>query len=253
MIEHRSSSPTSLKRAKNIVYGAKRIVIFSGAGISTESGIPDFRSKGGLWTRFDPDLYADFNVFLDRPELYWDLERAIQAMLAGAEPNAAHLACVELERQGRLLAVITQNIDMLHQRAGLITTPVYELHGSSMTASCVECGQKHDRDWILDLVARQEIPRCNYCGGLVKFDVVLFHERLPEQVLDNAIAATEISDCLIVIGSSLEVAPANVIPLYARRAGVPVVVINMDPTPFDPTFDVVLRGRAGELLPLLIG
>jgi NAD-dependent deacetylase len=239
---------TSLEAAASIIRESQSVVAFSGAGISTESGIPDFRSKGGLWERYDPDIYANYQVFLRQPELYWQMEAEMSADLKKAEPNAAHYALVELEQKGKLKAIITQNVDRLHRRSGS-TVPIFELHGSAETASCVECGQQYPGDQILEKVwGGDPAPKCAACGGLVKPNVVLFGESLSEKIVQGAFDSVYSCDCLLVIGSSLVVTPANQIPLAAKNHGAAIIFINREPTILDEIADVILRGSAGKIL-----
>ncbi|MHA1734464.1 MAG: SIR2 family NAD-dependent protein deacylase [Promethearchaeota archaeon] len=238
-------------RAVEILRGSEYVVAFTGAGASTESGISDFRSPGGIWSRYDPNLYANYHVFLERPHLYWELALELTPAVFAAKPNPGHLALVDLEKQGKLRAIITQNIDTLHQRAGS-EVPVLELHGTYGHCTCLECGKEFSR---LDVVERvrngERVPRCT-CGGLIKSGAVLFGEPMPLRVVDEAYEHARRSDCFVVIGSSLVVSPANQMPIVAKSSGARLIIVNRDPTHLDHLADVVLRGKSGDILPKLV-
>ncbi len=242
----------SIEAAAAILRASKYVVAFTGAGISTESGIPDFRSKGGLWERYDPDVYANFYVFLRHPEHYWKMEADLSAQLRAVQPNPAHYALVELERKDKLKAIITQNVDRLHKRAGS-TVPIFELHGSAEKARCLTCGTDYPGDEILQRVWDGDpAPKCDACGGLVKPCVVLFGESLPSETVNGAFAQVNKCDCLLMIGTSLVVSPANQVPSMAKDRGAAVIFVNLEPTFMDDVADEVLRGKAGEILPKLV-
>jgi NAD-dependent deacetylase len=233
-----------------LLRAAKRILVFTGAGVSTESGIPDFRSPGGIWDRY-PMVYYD--EFLRDPEAqrnYWRRSRATYPVIAAAEPNSAHLAIARLDALGKLLRVVTQNIDGLHQRAGTPAEKVIELHGSNHEVTCVECAARTPRQAIqAELVAGVEVPHCARCGGLLKNCTVSFGQALPEAALRAAEAAARSCDLCLVIGSSLVVYPAAYVPIYATDAGAPLVIVNATPTPLDSLARLILRGQAGAILP----
>ncbi len=241
-------------RTADMIRKARRVVVFTGAGVSTESGIPDFRSPGGLWSRFDPE---DFTIerFLASPETRRKQWRFLIAggFIAGAEPNAAHAAIAELEALGRLECVITQNIDDLHQKAGNDPARVYELHGSMRWIRCLACGQRTALEEILGRHrAADDPPACERCGGIMKPDVIFFGEALPEKTLQAAIGHADRCDLLIVVGSSLVVYPAAGIPFAAEQAGAKLVIVNLSPTPADPIADVVISASAAEVLPRIV-
>jgi NAD-dependent deacetylase len=233
---------------------ARSVVVFTGAGVSTESGIPDFRSPGGLWTKFDP---GDFTIekFLASAETR---RRQWQFLLSGAlireaRPNAAHQAIAELERLGRLDCVITQNIDNLHQKAGNDPARVFELHGNLLFARCLSCGRRYPLSEIIGRsVPIKKEPLCGNCAGILKPDVIFFGEALPGEVLDEAILRAQGCDLLLVVGSSLVVYPAAQIPFLAKQAGAFVAVVNLSPTPADRMADVVIRAPAGEVMAALL-
>ena len=242
-----------LERAAGLLGAARRIVVFSGAGISTESGIPDFRSPGGLWARYDPRQLG-YRRYLTDPaarRLAWRLRRELFHL--DARPNAAHLACACLAGAGRLAGVVTQNIDGLHLDAGLPPELVVEVHGTGRQVVCLGCG---DRSPMAAAVARVEAgeddPACHGCGGILKAATVSFGQAIPPPVWARAEALAGGCDALLAVGSSLVVEPAARLPVLAKRAGAAVVVLNREPTPLDGLADAVLHGEAGTLLPALV-
>jgi NAD-dependent deacetylase len=234
---------------------SRRTVIFTGAGLSTESGIPDFRSPGGVWERYDPGDF-DFQNFLTREssrEKYWQMASEIYRNMKAARPNTAHLAIAELERMGRLDCVITQNIDGLHVRAGHSKGFVIELHGTAMSVSCLSCGVKADCDDVERRLKRGEkVPRCGRCGGLLKPDTVSFGQAMPERETDEAYRRSARCDLFVVIGSSLVVQPAAAMPVVGKQNGARLVIVNRDVTPCDDMADLVIRGQAGEVMPAVV-
>ena len=229
---------------------ANRIVIFTGAGVSTESGIPDFRSPGGLWTRFDPD---DFTIdkYIKSKETRSKMWKLLLegGLMADAAPNAAHYAIAELEKMGKLNSVITQNVDNLHQKAGNSPSLVYELHGNMQWLICLDCGKRCSVEVMLQKsIEEDNVPGCRNCGGILKPDVVFFGEALPQNVLKQATYTSQECDLFIVIGSSLVVYPAAYMPQYAKRARAGVVIINIGPTEQDELADVIIDHYAGETM-----
>jgi NAD-dependent deacetylase len=222
-------------------------VVLTGAGVSTESGVPDFRSPSGLWAQFDPLDYGSIESFRADPERVWRFYAPRFAMLTGAEPNAAHLALAELERRGLVKAVVTQNIDLLHSRAG--SRDVVEAHGSIRTSSCPGCGASYPLARVLPLIeAGAGAPRCPRCDAVLKPDVVFFGELLPEAAIDRAYALARTAALLLVVGSSLEVHPVAGLPLETVRAGGALAILNRGQTPLDRHATLTLDGSAGELL-----
>ncbi len=241
-------------RAAEMIREARRIVVFTGAGVSTESGIPDFRSPGGLWSRFDPD---DFTIerFLASPETRRKQWRFLVSggLFKDARPNAAHAAIAELDTLGRLECVITQNIDNLHQMAGNDPRRVFELHGNMRWIRCVECGDRSALEEILSKYGTADAPpACERCGGIMKPDVIFFGEALPEEALREATWHANHCDLLIVVGSSLVVYPAASLPFAAEQAGAKLIIINLTPTPADGIADVIINASAGEALTRII-
>ena len=218
-------------------------VVLTGAGISTESGIPDFRSAEGIWAEYDPYEVASIAGFGLDPARVWEFYAHRLAVLAEAEPNAAHRALAELERRGLVRAVITQNVDGLHRRAGSVD--VIEVHGSIETASCPACGRTERRDEVERLLP---LPRCADCGAVLKPDVVMFGELLPDHEIDRATALAREAALLLVVGSSLEVWPVAGLPEETLANGGRLAIVNRDPTPYDPRADLVVRESAGATL-----
>jgi NAD-dependent protein deacetylase/lipoamidase len=234
---------------------AKRIVVLTGAGISTDSGIPDFRGPRGVWTR-DPqaEKLSDIRYYVADPEIRrksWQSRLDHPAWTA--RPNAGHAAIAELERRGKLHALITQNIDGLHQKAGNSAARVIEVHGTVHAAVCLSCGWKGPMPATLERVRRGEPdPACASCGGILKSDTISFGQALVPEVVNRAMDAAAESDLFISIGTSLQVYPvAGAVPT-AKRAGARVVIVNAQPTPFDGIADAVLRGEIGEVLPRIL-
>ncbi len=241
---------TRIDRVTELIAGARRVVAFTGAGISTESGIPDFRGPGGVWERFDPEEFT-YQRFLNDAgsrKKQWQLLGG-GLLHGGAEPNPAHYALAELDRLGKLDCVITQNVDNLHQRAGVSGSKVFELHGNMQWVVCLSCGQRYPFDLILArLVGGEEDPACELCRGMLKPDVVMFGEQLPEGVVSDAALRSRKCDLFIVIGSSLVVYPAAYMPLYAAEAGARLVIINLSETSMDHQAAVLIHAKAGEIM-----
>jgi NAD-dependent deacetylase len=238
-------------RLAELILRARRPVFFTGAGISTESGIPDFRSPGGLWDRVDADglTWRNFIDSVEGRRRYWALGRALYPVIRAAQPGAAHRAITALHRLGRLDCCITQNIDGLHQRAGLPPEVVIELHGNATRTRCLGCEAGFHRDEVHAwLEAGVEVPACPACGGIVKPATVLFGEAMPAGETREAERRARASDLFVVVGSSLVVYPAAYLPVHARHAGATVVIVNLAPTPLDGQADLVIRGRAGEVM-----
>jgi len=224
-------------------------VAFTGAGISVESGIPHFRGEGGLWTKVDPYKVAHIDTFRKNPAEYWTY--SLNHRRTDAEPNPAHRALAELEARGHLRAVVTQNTDGLHQKAG--SGRVIELHGSSHAVICLDCRARFPRADIDALNRECCPPNCPACGGrFLKPTVVLFGEALPEAELRSAQFLAMAADVVLVVGSSLQVYPAAGIPRLARAHGADLIIVNAEPTPFDEVAAVVIHGKAGEVLPEIV-
>ena len=240
-----------IKKAADIIARSNYIVVFTGAGISTESGIDDFRSEGGLWSRYDPAIYASYQHFLQDPSKFWQMHKELEGLVSGAEPNSAHYAIAKLEKLGKVKAIITQNVDMLHQRAGSgnFGAKIYELHGQYGTLECVSCKKEFQYNEVDTNSVRY--PVCE-CSGFIKPKVVLFGESLPMGVLDGAMNACRECDCFIMVGSSLVISPANFMPSIAKQYGASLIFINREGTVMDNLADVFLKGSAGEIFTELL-
>jgi NAD-dependent deacetylase len=222
-------------------------VVLTGAGVSTESGIPDFRSPTGLWAQVDPMEYGSIEAFRRDPVKVWSFYKPRVAMLTEAEPNPAHAALAELERAGFVQAVVTQNIDLLHERAG--SRDVVEVHGSIRTSTCPGCGEQYPLQRVLELLADADAPACDSCDGILKPDVVFFGELLPPTAIDRAFELARSAGLLLVVGSALEVYPVAGLPLETTGAGGEVAIVNRGPTAFDDRASLRIEGSAGEVLP----
>ncbi len=243
-----------LKHAGQIISKAGRIVCFTGAGISTESGIPDFRSKGGLWSKYNPSEYATLSAFANSPEKFWTMHKELQESIQEIKPNAAHYALVKLEKMNKLHAIITQNIDNLHQSAGSLVS-VLELHGNYRRYYCFQCGVSINYNKIEEQLKEGIIPPlCLKCGlkGVIKPDTILFGEQLPSEVFEQATNEVQKSDVCITIGSSLQVYPAALLPLEAYSHGAKLILVNKEPTQFDSYMSTCLFGLAGKILPDIV-
>ena len=237
-----------IKTAAEKIRQAKRVVGFTGAGISVESGIPPFRGPEGLWSKYDP-VFLDINYFHQHPEKSWALIKEIFYDFFGkAKPNAAHKALADMERKGLVQAVITQNIDNLHQEAG--SQNVYEFHGTSKRLLCSECGFKQDVENV-DLSSLP--PRCEKCGGILRPDFVFFVEPIPEPANSLSFREAQIADIFLVIGTTGEIMPASMIPLAAKQNGVSIIEINTEPTRFTHEItDIFIQGKATTVMTALM-
>ena len=229
-----------------LIRSAQPCVVLTGAGVSTESGIPDFRSATGIWAHYDPMEYATIQAFRRDPVKVWDFYAKRLQVLEEAEPNAAHLALAELERDGWIEAVVTQNIDRLHERAG--SRSVVEVHGSIRTSSCLACGERVPFDQVVASLADRPAPPCPRCGEILKPDVVMFGELLPESAIDRASELARAAALMLVVGSSLEVWPVAGLPLETLEAGGELAIVNRGETAFDERARLKIDAAAGETL-----
>ncbi len=239
----------------DIILQSKKIVVFTGAGISTESGIPDFRSPGGIWDRFDPNdiNYQNFLASESGKEKYWDFSKLMWPPIADAKPNRGHYAIAELYRMGKLDCVITQNIDNLHQRSGIPEEMVIELHGTMKWVNCLECGRRYPREQIqARLEAGEKIPKCDECNGILKPATISFGQSMPERETREATNRSADCDLFFAVGSSLVVYPAAQMPLIAKDNGAKLVIINLTPTPHDRYADIVISEKTGETLSQIV-
>lgn len=230
---------------------SRYVVAFTGAGISAEAGIPTYRGEGGLWDKYDPNLYANIDYFLQDPSYYWNFFREVRyPLLKKAQPSLGHLAIAEMEAVGNLKTVITQNIDGLHQLAG--SSSVVELHGTTRVIFCMSCYQEYTMEKTFSLLMEEFPPRCPKCQGSLRPAVVFFGESLDPHVLHSAYEEAGKCELLLVVGSSLVVYPAAEIPLAARQNGATLVIVNKEKTGLDHVADFVIQGKAGDVLPQII-
>jgi len=228
---------------------AARIVVFTGAGISTESGIPDFRSPGGVWSKMKQIYFQEFVASEARRREAWTRVYSGAAGWVGKAPNQGHFAVARLVASGRCPAVITQNVDNLHQASGVPDNKVIELHGNASYATCLECGVRHELDELRPVfVDEGRIPTCRECGGLVKTATISFGQHMPEEPMLHAEAQTQQCDLFLVLGSSLVVTPAALFPVKAKRNGARLAILNRDSTPLDEMADLVLNAEIGPTL-----
>jgi len=233
-----------------LIHDRQPCVVLTGAGVSTESGIPDFRSPSGLWATFDPLEYGSIEAFRADPLKVWSFYKPRVAMLTEAEPNPAHLALAELERCGFVEAVVTQNIDLLHGRAG--SKEVVEVHGSIRTATCPGCGERYPLEQVLELLDDADAPACPACGAILKPDVVFFGELLPPEAIERAYELSRRTRLLLVVGSALEVYPIAGLPEETLAAGGALAIVNHGRTPYDGRAVLRVGGSAGEILPAVV-
>jgi NAD-dependent deacetylase len=232
-----------------LIADARRVAVFTGAGISTESGIPDFRSPGGVWSRMKPIYFDEFLHDEDRRREAWHRAFSGVAGWVGATPNAGHRAVARLVETGKVSSVITQNVDNLHQASGIPDDQVIELHGNASYAACLSCGLRHELEVLKQhFLGTDEIPTCRACGALVKVATVSFGQPMPIDVMRRAERETQACDLFIVLGSSLVVYPAAGFPLKAKRNGAKLVIVNREPTEQDGFADLVLNEEIGPLL-----
>lgn len=248
---YRSSMKPDLDRAIELLQGKERLLAFTGAGISTESGIPDFRGPNGVWTKVDPSEFT-FEKYVNRAETRvrsWEMRK--QSGIFEAQPNAAHRALVELWVAGLLSGIVTQNIDGLHQAAGLPAEAVVELHGNVQRVKCLECEANWPTEVVIARVDSGEAdPHCPDCGGIIKVSVISFGQAMPVPEMERASDLARRCDAVLAVGSTLSVYPAAYVPLEAKQTGSRYVIVNQGPTEQDHLADVVIEGSAGTVLPV---
>ncbi len=233
----------------DLVAASRRMVVFTGAGISTESGVPDFRSPGGVWSRMKPIDFDSFVSRADQRREAWIRAFSGVAGWTGAKPNAGHYGVARLVASGKASAVITQNVDNLHQDSGLLPEQVIELHGNASYATCLDCGLRHELETLKQsFLGRDEIPVCRNCGGLVKTATISFGQAMPAEAMARAEAETLACDLFLVLGSSLTVFPAAGFPLQAKENGAALAIVNREPTQQDRFADLVLHRSIGEVM-----
>jgi NAD-dependent deacetylase len=240
-------------RLADFIAAARRAVVFTGAGMSTESGIPDFRSPGGVSSRMKPIMFDEFVGSEAKRREAWSRAFSGVAGWVGAAPNAGHLAIARLVARGTVASVITQNVDNLHHASGIPAARIVELHGNASYATCLDCGLRHELDVLKQsFVGNDEIPACRACGGLVKTATISFGQAMPREAMARAEAATLACDLFIVLGSSLVVYPAAGFPALAKRSGARLAIVNREPTPCDGLADIVLHDEIGAVLAAVV-
>jgi NAD-dependent deacetylase len=245
---------SEIDRLRELIDGAQRIVAFTGAGISTESGIPDFRSPGGIWTKYQPIYFDDFMSSEEMRRESWRRKFATDETMLKAEPNAGHRALAKLVEQGKMTAIITQNVDGLHQRSGVPASKIIELHGNATYASCLDCAQRYELEAIKKaFVADGTLPVCEKCDGIVKTATISFGQAMPEIQMARAQDETMRCDLFMVLGSSLVVYPAAGFPRIAKRRGAGLIILNRDPTDQDDDADLVLHDEIGPTMSRVVG
>jgi NAD-dependent deacetylase len=244
---------SSLEHLADFLAKSRSAVVFTGAGISTESGVPDFRSPGGVWSRMKPIYYQEFVSSEEMRREAWKRVFSGKMGWTGAKPNAGHFAVARLVGRGKVSTVITQNVDNLHQESGVPTGQVVELHGNASYATCLECGLRHELDVLKQsFLGRDEIPVCRDCGGLVKTATISFGQSMPQDKMLRAEEATLACDLFIVLGSSLVVFPAAGFPLLAKENGAKLVIVNREPTEQDIYADLVIHDGIGRVLSAVV-
>ncbi len=233
-------------RLKDVLGSANSICVLTGAGISAESGVPTFRGEEGLWKKFRPEELANFDAFIRNPQLVWEWYNYRKKLIDSVAPNPGHFALAAMEARVPEFALVTQNVDNLHRRAG--SKRILELHGNIMQSRCVDCGKYEDHP---DFAVSGQIPKCKSCGGLIRPDVVWFGEMLPQDVFEEAEQAVRRCDLFLSIGTSAVVYPAASLPAMARQSGAYTVEVNIERTELSGRFHEVLHGKAGEILPLM--
>jgi len=241
-----------INQAAELLFNSKHAIVLTGAGISTESGIPDFRSKGGIWEKFDPEVYGDIQSFLKDPSKFWKMAEEIAPNLFNAKPNPGHYAIAELEKMNIVKSIITQNVDELHQKAGAVL--VYEVHGNINRYSCLGCRASYTKQQVLNKLKKEKNspPLCDVCAAPLKPSVVLFGESLPKFEIYYSRDVAKKSDVMLIVGSSLSVAPVCDLPLYTLREGGKLIIINDEPTLLDSKAEVVIHNKIGTILPLIV-
>jgi NAD-dependent deacetylase len=239
---------------RQMIADAESIVAFTGAGISTESGIPDYRSPGGIWSKMRPIEFGDFLASAEARRETWRRKFASHEVLQKANPNAGHRALARLVEQGKMIAVVTQNIDGLHQVSGVPDDKVIELHGNATYAACLDCRRRYELEWVREIFAVDErLPLCTGCGGMIKTATISFGQSMPEAEMQRAQEVTLAADLFIVLGSSLVVYPAAGFPIMAKRNGSRLAIVNREPTEQDELADIVINAEIGATMSRAVG
>jgi NAD-dependent deacetylase len=241
-----------IHRAAEMLLNAQDAIVLTGAGVSTESGIPDFRGDGGIWEKYKPEIYGNIQAFIKNPAKFWELAQKVAPTLFKAKPNPGHIALAEMEKMDIIKAIITQNIDELHQKAGAVI--VYEVHGNINRFNCLGCKASYDKDQVLKKLKKEKNypPLCDVCTAPLKPSVTLFGEPLPTFEIYQSQALSQKADVMLIAGSSLEVAPVSNLPLYTLREGGKLIIVNDQPTYLDEKAEVVIHHKTGTILPLIL-
>ena len=241
-----------IQDAARLLFNSKEAIALTGAGVSTESGIPDFRGDGGIWEKYKPEIYGNIKSFLKDPSKFWELAQKVAPTLFKAKPNPGHYALAELEKMDIIKALITQNVDELHQKAGSII--VYEVHGNINRFNCLGCKSSYTKEQIMRKLKKEKKNGvlCDFCSAPLKPSVVLFGEALPNFEIFQSRALSQKADVMLIAGSSLEVAPVCDLPLYTLRDGGKLIIINDQPTPLDERAEIVINHKTGIILPLIV-
>ena len=241
-----------IQHAARLLFESKEAIALTGAGISTESGIPDFRGDSGIWKKFDVNIYGDFQTLLKDPSKFWSMAQEIAPTLFNAIPNPGHIALAELENMDLIKAIITQNVDELHQKAGAIM--VYEVHGNINRFNCFGCKASYNKKQLLQKLKKKKNnpPNCDFCGSSLKPSVVLFGEGLPNFEIHQSRALSKKADVMLIAGSSLSVMPVSDLPLYTLSARGKLIIVNDEPTDLDERAEVVIHEKTGNILPLIV-
>ncbi|MHA2007289.1 MAG: SIR2 family NAD-dependent protein deacylase [Promethearchaeota archaeon] len=252
MVLQKSTEKENISKIAKILLNSKSAVALTGAGISTESGIPDFRGEGGIWEKYKPEIYGNIQSFLKDPSKFWKMAKEIAPTLFNAVPNPGHFALAELEKMKIIKAIITQNVDELHQKAGAVI--VYEVHGNINRFNCLGCGASYTKENILRKLKKKKnsSPSCDFCAAPLRPSVVLLGENLPNFEKYMSIDLAKKADVMLIAGSSLTVAPICDLPVYSLSVGGKLIIINDQPTHLDDKAEVVINNKIGIILPLIV-
>ena len=242
----------NIKKAAKILLNSKNSIVLTGAGISTESGIPDFRGEDGIWKKYKPELYGNIQTFLKDPSKFWKMAEEIAPTLFFATPNPGHLALAELEKMKLIKAIITQNIDELHQKAGAII--VYEVHGNINRFTCLGCRASYTKEQVINKLKKKKgsPPQCDYCTAPLRPSVVLYGENLPNFEKYMSIDLAKKTEVMLIAGSSLTVSPVCDLPVYTLKGGGRLIIVNDQPTHLDDKAEIVINNKTGIILPLIV-